>query len=155
MLTIPVGILCLEAIIPSYRIEWRKSEYMWCISIFFGVEYFCGLATCKYKKMFLCDPGHISDASSFMFWIIYKSFGETVSLDPMGFVVFRVLRWVKIPHIFNLESLREDLDIYMETLTLAYTSYGAITGLLFSFILFFSLLIFTFERGEYNIEKNM
>jgi len=116
---VPVVIICLEALRPSHRIEWCKTEYMWCISIFFAAEYLCGLATCRYTKVFLYDPSHILDAITFLFWIILNIFGSPESLDPMGFVVFRILRYVKIHHIFNLEALKEDLDIYMETLTLA------------------------------------
>jgi len=151
----PVVIICAEALRPSYPIVWYKAEYMWCISIFFAVEYLCGLATCRYKKVFLYDPSHILDAISFMFWIVYNTFGSPESLDPMSFVVFRILRLVRIHHIFNLEGLREDLGIYMQTLTLAYTSYGALTGLLTFAILFFSLIMFTFERGEYDMARRI
>jgi len=155
LVMVPVVIICLEALRPSYPIEWYKPEYMWCSSIFFAVEYLCGLATCRYKKVFLYNPGHILDAISFMFWIVYNTFGRPGSLDPMGFVIFRVPRLVKIHHIFNLEGLREDLGIYMQTLTLAYTSYGALTGLLTFAILFFSLIMFTFERGEYDMARRI
>jgi len=151
LVMVPVVIICLEALRPSYLIEWHEAEYMWCISIFFAVEYLCGLATCRYKKVFLYNPGHILDAISFMFWIVYNTFGSPGSLDPMGFVIFRVPRLVKVHHIFDLEGLREDLGIYMQTLTLAYTSYGALTGLLTFAIIFFSLIMFTFERGEYDM----
>ena len=40
----------------------------------------------------------------------------------MGFVVFRTVRFVKIHLVFNLVGLRDDLDIYIDTLKLAYTS---------------------------------
>jgi len=155
LVMVPVLIICVEAFRPSYRIEWYKSEYMWCVSIFFAVEYLVGLVTCRYKKVFLCNPSHILDAISFMFWIVYHIIESPKSLDPMGFVVFRILRLVKIHHIFNLERLREDLGIYMETLSLAYTSYGALTGLLTFSICFFSLMMFTFERGEYDTERRI
>jgi len=101
--------------------------------------------------VFLCDPSHIFDATSFLFWIVLNIFGSPVSLDPMGFVLFRVLKCLKIHHIVNPKTLKEDLDIYVDTLTLAYTSYGAVTGLLSFCIFFFSLLILTFERGEWNV----
>jgi len=151
LVMVPVVIICLEALRPSHRIEWCKTEYMWCISIFFAAEYLCGLATCRYKKVFLYNPSHILDAITFLFWIVWSICGSPGSLDPMGFVLFRILRCVKIHHIFKLDALREDLDIYMETLALAWTSYGAITALLSFSIIFFALLMFTFERGEYNV----
>lgn len=149
---VPIVILCIEGIRPSYRVEWYKNYYMWSVSIFFAFEYLCGLFTCKHPKVFIRDPGHYLDAVSFVFWIIYNTLGSPGTMDPMGFIVFRTFRLAKIHHIFKLETLKEDLDIYMDTLTLAYTSYGAITWLLLCSIFFFSLLVYVFERGEYDEE---
>jgi len=149
---IPILILCIEGVRPSYRVEWHRDTYMWCASIFFALEYGCGLCTCKHPKVFLRDPGHVLDAVSFVFWIIYNTFGTEGSLDSMGFIVFRTFRLVKVHYIFKFETLREDLDIYLDTLTLAYTSYGAITWLLLCSIFFFSLLVYVFERGEFDEE---
>jgi len=149
---IPIIIFCIEGVWPSYRVVWYRDTYMWCASIFFAVEYLCGLFTCKHPKVFLRDPGHVLDAVSFLFWIIYNTFGTEGSMDPMGFILFRTFRLVKVHYIFKLETLKEDLDIYMDTLTLAYTSYGTITWLLLCSIFFFSLLVYVFERGEYDEE---
>jgi len=148
---IPIVILLIESVRPSYKVLWSKIEYMWFVSIFFASEYLCGLITCKYPKVFICDPGHILDVISFIFWIIYNTLLRPGSLDPMGFIIIRLHRWVKIPHIFDLGFLKEDLDIYVDTLTLAYTSYGAVIPLLTFSILFFSLLVYSFERGAYQV----
>jgi len=152
---IPIVILCIEGISPSYRVEWYKDTWMWCASIFFACEFLCGLSMCKYPKVFLLDPGHVLDAVSFVFWIIYNTFGNEENMDPMGFIVFRAFRLGKIHYIFKFETLEEDLDIYVNTLTLAWTSYGAVTWLLLCSIFFFSLLVYVFERGEYDEEHKI
>jgi len=149
---IPIVILCIEGIWTSYRVEWYKDTYMWCVSILFAFEFLCGLSMCKYPKVFLLDPGHVLDAVSFVFWIVYNTFGNEENIDPMGFIVFRAFRLGKIHYIFKFETLKEDLDIYINTLTLAYTSYGAVAWLLLCSIFFFSLLVYVFERGEYDEE---
>jgi len=152
---IPIVILCIEGVRPSYFIEWYKDTYMWCVSIFFAFEFLCGLSTCKYPIVFLVDPGHVLDAVSFVFWISYKTLGNEGNMDPMGFIIFRAYRLVKIHYIFKIKTLKEDLDIYIDTLTLAYTSFGAITWLLLSSIFFLSLLVYVFERGEYDEESKI
>merc|ERR1719419_983055 len=115
---IPILILCFEGVRPSYFIEWYKDTYMWCVSIFFAFEFLCGLSTCKYPTVFLVDPGHVLDAVSFVFWILYKTLGNEGNMDPMGFIIFRAFRLVKIHYIFKIKTLKEDLDIYIDTLTL-------------------------------------
>ena len=96
---------------------------MWIVSIFFMLEYLCGLITCKFKKKFIFNIGHIFELVSFLFWIIYNTFGRAGSLDPMGFVVFRIVRLVELHMVFKLGTMKEDLDFYVNTLLLAYTSY--------------------------------
>lgn len=146
---VPVLMLCFEGVRPSFDIQWYKKTFMWIASIFFMFEYICGLITCKFKKKFILNIGHIFELVSFLFWIIYNTFGRAGSLDPMGFVVFRVLRLVKLHMVFKLETLKDDLDIYVNTLSLAYTSYGAVSMILAFTIIFFSLIIYVFERGNY------
>jgi len=155
LILIPIAILCYEGVRPSYRVEWSKNFYMWYVSIFFLIEYLCGLFTCKYPKVFMLDPGHVLDLVSFLFWIIYATIGRPGQVNPLGFIVFRAYRLVKIHYIFGLETLKEDIMIYTDTLTLAWTSYGAVTGLSVCAIIFSSLLVYVFERGEYDEETKM
>jgi len=85
-----------------------------------------------------------------LFWIIYNTIGASGKIDPMGFVVFRVFRLVELHLVFKLDTLKEDLDIFIETLSLAYTSYGAVSMLMSATIIFFSLIIYVFERGNFD-----
>lgn len=151
---VPVFILCIEGLRPSVTINWYRNRFMWIASIFFMLEYISGLITCKFKREFILNIGHIFELVSFLFWIIYNTFGHAGTLDPMGFIVFRVVRLIELHMVFKLETMKEDIDIYVQTLSLAYTSYGAVSMLLSVTIVFFSLIIYVFERGEFNeIEK--
>jgi len=126
---------------------------LWFISSFFAVEYFCGLITCKYKLKFIFDIVHTFELVSFVFWIYYNTVGYAGRLHPMGFVVFRIVRYVNLHKVFKLEALEEDIHIYVNTLKLAYTSSGAVMVLLVFTIFLFSLLIYVFERGLYNSDE--
>jgi len=155
LVLIPITILCIEGVRPSYRVDRYKNFYMWCVSIFFLLEYLCGLFTCKHPKVLMLDPGHILDLASFLFWIIYNTIGRPGGMNPLGFIVFRTYRVVRLYNIFPFKTLEEDITIYIDTLTLAWTSYGAVTWLLLCAVIFFSLLVYVFERGEYDEETKM
>jgi len=147
---VPIVIICMEGAQSGLKVIWFKHTFMWFVSLFFACEYFCGLITCKYKKKFIFDVVHTFELVSFLFWIYYKTIGRSDSLDPMGFVVFRVIRYVNLHKVFKLTALEEDIDIYVNTLKLAYTSSGAVMMLLVFTIFLFSLLMYVFERGVYN-----
>jgi len=147
---IPIIILCTEGGQSSLRVNWFKHSYMWFVSIFFASEYFCALITCKYRKKFVFDVIHTFELVSFIFWIYYNTIGHSDTLDPKGFVVFRVIRYYNLHKVFKLTVLEEDINIYVNTLHLAYTSSGAVLMLLVFTIFLFSLLMYVFERGNYN-----
>jgi len=155
MLTsVPIVIFCAEGAQSSLIVTWPRDRFMWFISIFFALEYTIGLVTCRYKHKFIFDIVHTFELVSFLFWIYYNTFGNSDTLDPMGFVVFRLIRYVNIYKVCKLTALEEDLDIYVNTLQLAWTSSGAVVMLLVFTIFLFSLLIYVFERGMYNpLEK--
>jgi len=150
---IPIVILCTEGGQSSLRVRWSKHTFMWIVSIFFASEYFCGLITCKYKKKFIFDIVHTCELVSFIFWIYYNTIGNTDAFDPKGFVVFRVIRYIDLHKVFKLTVLEEDINIYVNTLHLAYTSSGAVLMLLVITIFLFSLLMYVFERGIYNSDQ--
>jgi len=151
---VPVTFLIIQAMDPSHILNWNPKKYIWVISIFFAIQYVLGLVTCRTTRLFILDLSHTVDLVSFIFWIGYNTSILTAgSMDPMGFVLFRTLRIMKIHKVFNLEGLGENLAIYTDTLQLAYTSYGAVLGFLFVLILFYSLLFYAFERGEWSEEK--
>jgi len=150
---IPVVIICTEGGQSSLRVRWFKHTFMWIVSIFFASEYFCGLITCKYRTKFIFDFVHTFELVSFLFWIYYNTIGHSETLDPMGFVVFRVIRFVNLHKVFKLTVLEEDINIYVNTLHLAYTSSGAVIMLLVFTIFLFSLLMYVFERGIYNEDE--
>jgi len=152
---IPTVCLCIEGLRLSNHLDLdgRWNEYFWIMSTFFAVQYVFGLLTCKSKKKFV--KTHVSDLISFIFWILYRSILDPGPMNPMGFVVFRTLRLVKLNAIFDLKRLRQDLEIYKQTIQLVYTSYGAVTEILLYIIIFFSLLAYAFERGSYDEEMGI
>lgn len=152
---IPIALLFLQAIRPDLKLDRGENTYIWLISIFFAIQYILGLATCRTTRLFIMDLTHTAELVSFIFWIGYNTVLTPGSMDPMGFVVFRILRIVKIHNVFNLEGLGENLAIYTDTLQLAWTSYGAVLGFLCMLILFFSLLFYAFERGHYYEEEGV
>jgi len=158
MLTsVPILILCAEGAQSSLNIDCSRHTgmwyFMWSISIFFAAKYFFGLMMCKYKKKFIFDVIHTFELVSFLFWIYYNTLGHTDSLDPMGFVVFRVVRFIDLHKVFKLAALEEDIGIYVNVLKLAYTSSGAVLMLLVFTIFLFSLLMYVFERGLYEDDR--
>jgi len=52
---IPTVCICLEGLGLSSQNWWRWNTYFWIISIFFAVQYVCGLLTCKSKKVFITN----------------------------------------------------------------------------------------------------
>lgn len=150
---IPTVCLCIEGLVLSNHLDWRWDEYFWIISIFFAVQYVSGLLTCKSMKKFV--KTHVSDLISFIFWILYRTILDPGAMNPMGFVVFRTLRLLKLNAIIDLKRLRQDLEIYAQTIQLVYTSYGAVTEILLFIIIFFSLLAYSFERGSYYEEMGI
>jgi len=147
---IPTVYFCIEGLFPSFHPNWRKKEYYWMISIFFAFQYTCGVLTCKSKKRFVTNQWHIIDLVSFIFWILHNTIYIPGATDPTGFVVVRSLRAAKLHAIYDLGTIREDLDIYTQTIKLVYTSYGTVTGFMIWIIIFFSLLIYVFERGSWD-----
>jgi len=147
---IPIGILWCEGVSPSINVKSFKQQIMWIVSVFFALEYICGLMTCKYKGQYIFNIVHTFELISFFFWIIYYTFAQEWTLDPIGFVVFRVIRFINIRQVFKIDRLQEDIDIYVNTLKLAYASSGAVIMLLLYTIILFALLVNAFERGSWN-----
>jgi len=147
---VPTLVFFVQSVRPSCYINWSERYYMWLISTFYAIEYLCGLLTCKSSFRFVNNCWHMIDLVSFAFWMIYNTVLNPGSLNPMGFVIFRTLRIMKITTVFNLQSLKEDLDVYKDTIQLAYTSYETVAGFMLWIIVFCSLLIYVFERGIFN-----
>jgi len=148
--SVPIVIFCAEGVKSSLHVIWPQHTFMWFVSIFFALEYFCGLMLCRYKKKFIFDIVHTFEFVSFVFWIYYNTLASSERIDPMGFVLFRIIRYVNLHKVFKLAALEEDLHIYVNTLKLAYTSSGAVLMLLVFSIFIFSLLMYVFERGIYD-----
>jgi len=155
MTLVPVITLFISALSPTSVNEllWDEDIYFWIISLFFAAEWILELILCNRKTEFLKSGYHILELLSFLPWIIYKSAsytGEDITLN--GFVLFRILRVFKLSHIFPtvFSSLKEQLDIYENTLSLAYTSYKGMAVFMFFINLFLSTLVFAFERGKYD-----
>jgi len=86
-------------------------------------------------------------------WIIYRGGGYTGrEISPRGFVFLRVLRFFKLGEIFPkwFETMLENLKLYGESLKLAWVCYKAFGTFVIYMILYFSLIIYVFERGEFD-----
>lgn len=157
--------LYIQLISPDIDLE--KLTVLWILVSYFAAEYVLGLLTCKNKIKFLVNAMHLLELTSFLPWIIYnfvdwKNQKElSTSLEPflvrhngaIGFFLLRILRVVKLPDVVSFTWLKEDIDIYVQTINLALTSYKPMGLSLFFLITFLSTLIYAFERGNYNGEK--
>jgi len=147
---VPTLVFLAQSVHPSRYINWSERNYIWVISTFYAIEYLCGLLTCKSSFRFVNNCWHMIDLVSFAFWMIYNTVLNPGPLNPMGFVIFRTLRIMKITTVFNLQTMQEDLNVYKDTIQLAYTSYETVARFMLSIIVFFSLLIYVFERGIFD-----
>jgi len=147
--------LFISALNPTLenKLLWDDDFYFFIISIFFAAQWALGLALSNSRTVFLTNSDNILELVSFLPWIIYKSAGYTGGdLTLNGFMLFRILRVFKLSQIFPsaFSSLKEQIDIYENTLILAYTSYKVMAVFMFFINLFLSILMFAFERGKYN-----
>jgi len=152
---VPTLVFFVQSVCPSCYINWSEREYIWLISTFYAIEYLCGLLTCKSSVRFVTSCWHMIDLVSFAFWMIYNTLLNPGSLNPMGFVIFRTLRIMKITTVFNLRTLKEDLNVYKDTVQLAYTSYETVVRFMLWIVVFCSLLIYVFERGMFDEDTKM
>jgi len=150
---VPTVVFFVQSVRPSYYISWSERNYIWGISTFYAIEYLCGLLTCKSSITFVNNGWHTMDLVSFVFWFIYSTILYPGTLNPMGFVIFRTVRLMKITRVFDLQTIREDLLVYRDTIQLAWTSYEPVAGFMLLSIVFFSLLIYVFERGTFDDES--
>merc|ERR1719317_472090 len=150
---VPVVILFIEGLRPSFKWEWDGKKYMWVVSMFFAFQYICGFLTCKSKTCFVSGAWNTTDMVSFIIWILSEIFGSMNLWNPAGFIVFRTLRIWKLHRVFDLKTMKEELELYTQTMNIFWTSYRSVIGFLVWTILFFSVLIYVFERGEYDEEN--
>jgi len=158
---VPCVTLVIEAVCPhdsEVLKKWDEDTYHWVATIFFAVEYIFGLITCEEKGKFVTNVYHVIELISFMPWIIYVGGGYKGSaISPRGFVLVRVLRFSKFAAIFpnHFKGMQENLQLYGESLKLAYVSYKAFGTFIIYMIIYFSMLIYVFERGEYDPVDNI
>jgi len=155
---IPIITLFISALSPTLELLWDEEFYFCIISVFFAVQWVLGLALCTNRTKFLTSSYHIVELTSFLPWIIYNGAGYTNhDVKPNGFVICRILRVFNLSRIFpsTFSSLKEQIDVYENTLILAYTSYKAMAVFMIFINLFLSTLIFAFERGTYNEDLNV
>jgi len=88
---------------------------------------------------------------------MYKEAGYTGHINPRGFVFVRVLRVFKLATIFpsRFRYIQKHLNIYRDALKLAYVSYKAFSTFLITMLVYFSMLIYVFERGVYNADEKV
>jgi len=161
---IPIGMLYVQLINP--RINLQMQPIIWFLVSYFSAEYLLGLLTCKNKIKFLFNGWHLVELISFLPWVIYNLVdwsndrNHSSALEPflvsddgaIGFFLLRILRVSKLPDVISCTWLKEDIDIYVKTVNLAFTSYKPMAFSLFFLILFLSTLIYAFERGHWNGE---
>jgi len=151
---VPIVTLFLSALNTSVNeLLWDGEIYFYFISVFFAAEWVFKLILCKRRSEFLMSGYHILELLSFLPFIIYRSAGYAGEDIPLhAFVILRILRVLKLSHIFPLgfSSLKEQLDIYKKTLSLAYMSYKGLAVFMVVINLFLSTLVFAFERGTFD-----
>jgi len=89
---------------------------------------------------------------------VYKGAGYTgEDINPRWFVFVRVLRVFKFAAIFpsRFRYAEKHLHIYRDALKLACVSYKAFGTFLISMTVYFSMLIYVFERGVYNSDEKV
>jgi len=161
---VPIGMLYGQLINP--RTNMRMQPVIWFLVSYFSAEYLLGLLTCKNKIKFLFNGLHILELASFLPWVIYNLVdwsndrNHSSALEPflvsddgaIGFFLLRILRVSRLPDVISCTWLKEDIDIYVQTINLALTSYKPMAFSLFFLIIFLSTLIYAFERGHWNGE---
>jgi len=153
---IPFITLFTHAVYPSMSSKLpgqTQDFFLWIVSIFFAVQYILGFLLCKSKFVFLTNNYHIFELVSFLPFIVYKGAGYTgEDLCLSGFVLFRIWRIFHLVSIFpnRFGALEENIDIYVNTLSLAYISYRAMAAFMIIIFLFLSTLVYAFERGVYD-----
>jgi len=144
-----------------------KLAVLWFLVFYFGAEYVLGLLTCKSKKKFILNGMHIVELISFLPWIVYNLMDCKTERKPssehepflvgqngaIGFFLFRILRVIGLTEVISLRTLKENIDIYVQTINLALTSYTPMGWALCFMTIFLSTLVYAFERGDWNGER--
>jgi len=91
---------------------------MWVVSMFFAFQYICGFLACKSRACFISGAWHTIEMASFIFWILSEIFGITKLWNPAGFIVLRTLRVWKLHTVFDLKTMREELELYTQTMNI-------------------------------------
>lgn len=158
---VPCVTLIIEAICPTDREvleRWNEEPFLWVATVFFAAEYVLGFLTCETKREYVRNFYHVIELISFLPWIVYEGGRYTgKEICPKGFVFFRVLRFFKLAEIFPhwFGDIVENLNLYCESLKLAYVSHKAFGMFILYMTLYISLLIYIFERGEYDSDDNV
>jgi len=95
---------------------------------------------------------------SFLPYIVYEAAGyDGHEINPFGFVLFRVLRIFYLTSVFpsRLSNIEENLHLYTDSLKLAYVSYKTFGVFIIYITIYFSMLIYVFERGEWDSTENV
>jgi hypothetical protein len=151
--------LLFQAICPhSWHqvLDWNEDVFLWCVSCFFAAQYVFAVALCKRKWSFITQNYHILELVSFLPFIIYKGGGYTGGdLILNAFVLFRVVRVFQLASMFpqKLGLLEENINIYVDTLNLAWTSYRGMSVFMVLITILLSTLVYAFERGEWIEDK--
>jgi len=158
---VPCIILFIQAVCPNcygHLLVVEEDKFLWSATIFFAVQYSLGLLTSAKKISFFSNIIHLIELISFLPYIVYEGAGYTgEEINPRGFVLFRVLRVFKLTAIFpsRFKYVQENLHLYADSLKLAYVSYKTFGWLIINMTVYFSMLIYVFERGNYDPGENM
>jgi len=152
---VPAVVTCSEGFSPNLEFHWYGNEYMWAVNGFFLLQYIIGLLTCKSTRSFVCDLWHVNDLLSFLPWFVFVWYKSPRLFNPAGFDLFRTVRFWKLYKVFNMSSMRNDVEIYAQTVNFIYSSYRSVVGIMLWLVLFFSMLIYVFERGTYDKETGI
>jgi len=152
--------LIAQGIFPRYSkiLSVWEEKFLCGSTFFFALQYILGFLTCENKFTFLTKIYHLIELISFLPWIVYKGAGYTGGhINPCGFVFVRVLRVFKLLAIFpfRFRYVEKHLHVYRDSLRLAWVSYKAFGTFIISMTVYFSMLIYVFERGVYNPDEKV
>lgn len=152
---VPLLTLCVQGVRPGSDLDWKLIEFEWVINMYFASEYIIGVVTSKRKWRYVKSLWHIVDLASWLPWILFNVAVDPGKMSPLAFVVFRSLRLLQIHKVLRFVEFQQNLQVYIDTLVLAYYSYATLSGVLVFLVTIFSMLFYATERGEWDDDLQM